>query len=107
MLDRAQTASRPQLTPPRIGAWRARTARLRRLVHMARVSGTIRPGLLQKIDQASGGIYAEIASYDALARHARTSPKAAAELAEVNDTLQLVLMEIGELGTELCAARSG
>jgi len=59
--------------------------------------GTASPSLLQSIETTAGEIYAEISSYDGLVQDvAAVSPAAAAELAEVNDALHLVLMEITE-----------
>ena len=107
MVDIAELASRLQQTPPKIDRWREQAAQLHGLLDVARAGGAASPSLLQSIETTAGEIYAEISSYDGLVQDvAAVSPAAAAELAEVNDALHLVLMEITELSTALYAVRS-
>jgi hypothetical protein len=63
---------------------------------------------LVEIEEICDRIYAEIADFNELyALIDKVSPGAAAEIVEVRDALQLVLMEVTELGTSLYAKFNG
>jgi len=87
-----------------IGQWRGEAARLRIKAEQPHAAPT---EVLVHVEDIAGEIYREIASFDvAVAGVAKHSPKAAGELAEVGETLRLLLLDITELGTKLYSTRT-
>jgi len=84
--------------------WQAKAAKLRVRAKGRRAAST---KLLVHVEDASGELYREIESFNAtVAEVARQSPQAAGELAEVGETLRLLLLDITELGIKLYSTRS-
>ena len=87
-----------------IGRWRAEATRLRGKTEEQQAAST---ELLVHVEDTAGEIYREIESFDvAVADVAKQSPQAAGELAEVGETLRLLLLDITELGTQLYSTRT-
>ena len=84
--------------------WRLQVALLRAAVKERQAAPT---ELLVSVEDISGEIYHEIDSFKAVvADVAERSGEAAGELAEIGETLHLLLLEITELGTTLYSTRS-
>lgn len=91
-----------------IEAWREEAKRIGRMTDAAVAFKSIDDAHLVDLERTSGEIYAEIAAFNLLVPEiAATNPIAAGQLAEVGDALQLVLLEITELGTRMYSLRSG
>ena len=91
-----------------IEAWREEAKRISRMTDAAVAFKSIDDAHLVDLERTSGEIYAEIAAFNLLVPEiAATSPAVAGQLAEVGDALQLVLLEITELGTRMYSLRSG
>ena len=87
-----------------LGKWREESTRLRDRAKSRRAAST---KLLVHVEDTSGELYREIESFTAtVAEVAKQSPQAAGELAEVGETLRLLLLDITELGTKLYSTRS-
>ena len=88
----------------KLGEWRKEADRLRARSERRRVAST---KLLVHVEDTSGELYREIESFNAtVAEVAKQSPQAAGELAEVGETLRLLLLEITEAGVKLYSTRS-
>jgi hypothetical protein len=91
-----------------IEAWRDEARRIGRMTDAAVAFKSIDDAHLIDLERTSGEIYAEIAAFNLLVPEiAATNPIVAGQLAEVGDALQLVLLEITELGTRMYSLRSG
>jgi hypothetical protein len=87
-----------------IDKWRTEAARLRQRADRPKVADT---ETLVQVEDTAGDIYREIESFKTVvAGIAEQSPEAAGELAEVGETLHLLLLEITEQGTRLYSTRS-
>jgi len=87
-----------------IDLWRAEAARLRKLADGTQVADT---EALVSVETTAGDIYREIESFKkVVAGIAEQSPDAAGELAEIGETLHLLLLEITEQGSKLYSTRS-
>ena len=105
MTETTHIAARLHLTADRIAEWRSDAARLRGLLRES--SGPVSQLLLLDVEETSGDIYREIAAFDALVADIdRQSHSAAGQIAEIGDSLRLVLMEITELGTAMYKPQS-
>jgi erythromycin esterase-like protein len=87
----------------KIEKWREDARRIRAQTDEALDTKSVRADRLLEIEETAGEIYREIASFDEQAEH---STATAAERAEVDDALRLVLMEITELSTAMYSVRS-
>jgi peptidoglycan hydrolase CwlO-like protein len=92
----------------RIVHWRSEAERIKALATDTLETKAVEDDRLQEVEQIAGQIYKEIEDFDALvAEVSDESPQAAAQLAEVGNALQLILLEITELGTSMYSVRSG
>lgn len=95
-------ADRLHLTASRITQWRLDAKRLSAI--LAERPGRLEPLVMLDVEETSGAIYREIEAFDALLVDIdRKSHAAAGQIAEVGDSLRLVLLSITELGTEMYA----
>jgi len=91
----------------KVETWQAQAAQLRLLVDAARVSQSVGDDLLHSVEETSGAVYAEIATFNRMAEEmSDAAPEAAQQFVSASDRLHLVLLEITELGTALYAVRS-
>ena len=87
-----------------LSRWREEAARLRTRSKRGRMAST---KLLVHVEDTAGELYREIESFNVtVAAVVKQSPLAAGELAEVGETLRLLLLDITELGTRLYSTRS-
>ena len=92
----------------RIQHWRSEAVRIREMTDETYETNAVEATRLQQVEEIAGQIYAEIEGFDALvAEVSDESPSAAAELAVVSNALQLILLEITELGTGMYSVHSG
>jgi hypothetical protein len=108
MSEATELADRLRPIAERIVGWRADADRINSMMLKASERNSDDPGALERIEETAGAIFREIEEFRLLlADIAASSPKAAGELAGVNDTLHLVLMEITELSTRMYSFRQG
>ena len=108
MSDAVELAERLRPIAGKIVVWRADAERIRAMMLEASMNNSNDPGALERIEETAGAIFREIEEFrQLLAEIARSSPKAAGELAGVNDALHLVLMEITEISTRMYSFRQG
>lgn len=87
-----------------IEKWRLQVAVLRVEAAERQVAST---ELLVTVEDTAGEMYREIESFKAaVAGVAEQSGEAAGELAEIGESLRLLLLELTELGTKLYSTRS-
>ncbi|SFZ81064.1 hypothetical protein SAMN02983003_0292 [Devosia enhydra] len=92
----------------RIQHWRAEAVRIRAMTDETYASQSVEEARLQQVEEIAGQIYREIETFDAIvAEISDASPAAAAELSDVGNALQLILLEITELGTGMYSVHSG
>jgi len=107
MIDAAWLARTLKDVPEKITGWRAQAVQLEHLVAAAEAGGIVTDELLLATERNCTSIRDEIANCsDVVGTVAGVSPVAASELAAVGDALQLVLLEVTELSTQLYAMRS-
>ena len=88
-----------------IAVWRSEAQRLDAAARLP--NAKFDDELLLSVEETSGRIYEGIADFDALVVDIdKKSHAAAGQIAEVGDTMRLVLMEITELGTRLYSLRA-
>jgi hypothetical protein len=103
----AQLAELLADTPAKIEGWRAQARQLNQLLVPARIEGGISEDLHVTIERTCIAISSEIEACSAVTQElSKTSVQAAADLAPINDALQLVLLEVTELSTEFYALGS-
>lgn len=108
MSDAVELADRLRPIAGKIAGWRADAERISLMMVEASESNSDDPAALERIEETAGAIFQEIEVFRLLlADIALSSPKAAGELAGVNDELHLVLMEITELSTRMYSFRQG
>lgn len=108
MSDASELADRLRPVAGKIVGWRADAERIGAMMLKASERNSDDPGALERIEETAGAIFREIEEFRLLlADIEASSPKAAGELAGVNDTLHLVLMEITELSTKMYSFRQG
>ena len=107
MSSNAEIAERLHHFAVNIERWRAEAARLTLLVSQAReVKAPV--DQLVALEETATEIYADVSAFrDTVEEVAARSPAAASELAGVGDALQLVLLEITELGIRFYKATGG
>ena len=87
--------------------WRAEAQRIRLIAMEASERSTADPAVLEGIEETAGALYKEIEQFRLLLEDTvKASPNAAGELAEIDDALRLMLMEITELGTQMYSIHS-
>jgi hypothetical protein len=87
--------------------WRAEAQRVRLAAMKASERNTADPTVLEGIEETAGALYKEIEQFRLLLEETvKASPKAAGQLAEIDDALHLMLMEITELGTQMYSIHS-
>jgi hypothetical protein len=87
--------------------WRAEAQRVRLAAMEASERNTADPTVLEGIEATAGALYKEIEQFRLLLEETvQASPKAAGQLAEIDDALHLMLMEITELGTQMYSIHS-
>ena len=107
MLGGNEISERLRLIGQNIERWRTEAQQIGKLADEAVTTGKIEDSRLIDLERTSGEIYVEIAAFNALvAEIATANPEVAAELAAVGSALQLVLLEITELGTRMYGVRS-
>ncbi|WP_417308919.1 hypothetical protein [Devosia sp.] len=107
MTTNAEIAERLQHYVDNIERWRAIAADLKPKLFEAR-QDKAQVDRLVGLEETATEIYAEIAAFQAtVSEIAEESPEAAAQLAGVGDALQLVLLEITELGIGMYQTHSG
>ena len=105
MTDQQDVRATLQHFAQNLGKWQEEAAKLRVRARKRRAAST---KLLVHVEDTSDELYREIESFTAtVAEVAKQSPQAAGELAEVGETLRLLLLDITELGTTLYSTRSG
>lgn len=108
MSNAIELADRLRPIAGKIAGWRADAEHISSMVVEAAESNSDDPAALERIEEKAGAIFREIEVFRLLlADIALSSPKAAGELARVNDELHLVLMEITELSTRMYSFRQG
>jgi hypothetical protein len=108
MNEAAELADRLRPLAGKIAGWRAEAERMRFMMLTAAETNSADPGALERVEETAGAIFREIEEFRLLlADIVATSPKAAGELAGVNEALHLVLMEITELSTRMYSFRQG
>jgi hypothetical protein len=107
MIDGSWLAAVLGETPDKVAAWRGQAGHLKHLLATAEAGGTVSDELLQSVEATCGSIYGEIDKCSEIVRKVgAASPEAASQLAPLEDTLRLVLLEITELSTQMYAIRS-
>ena len=107
MIDGPWLASVLEDTPAKIDAWRSQGLQLKHLVTTAGITGEVSDDLLQTAEATCTSIYAEVAKCaEVIKTVAETSPEAASQLAALDDSLRLALLEVTEVTSELYAVRS-
>ena len=107
MSNNAEIAERLHHFAVHIERWRAEAAKLTLLVSQARENSAPVDQLVA-LEETATEIYADVSAFkETVEEVAAKSPAAAAELAGVGDALQLVLLEITELGIRFYKATGG
>jgi hypothetical protein len=91
----------------KVSIWRAEAQRVRLIAIGASESNIADPKVLEGIEETAGALHKEIDQFRLLLEETvKASPKAAGQLAEIDDALHLMLMEITELGTQMYSIHS-
>ena len=107
MIDGPWLAGVLQDTPAKIEAWRSQALQLKHLVTTAGVTGEVSDDLLLNAEATCTSMYSEVAKCaEVIKTVATTSPQAASQLAALDDSLRLALLEVTEVTSELYAVRS-
>ncbi len=107
MTDIGTVAERLQQYGTHIGGWREDAAKLRARAALVSGATPAETEELVALEKTATDIHDEIAGFkETVAEIAATSPAAAGELADVGETLHLLLLEITEIGTGMYRSRS-
>ncbi|MEX2374739.1 MAG: hypothetical protein WD942_04025, partial [Dehalococcoidia bacterium] len=108
MNDVSELSERLRPIVGKIERWRADSQRIGTMMEQARRDNGADAAALEAIEETAGAIFREIEEFRLLLGEIEaSSPKAAGELAAVNDSLHLVLMEITEFSTQMYSFRQG
>lgn len=108
MNEAIEFADRLRPIAGKIVGWRADAERINSMMLEAAEHHSDDPAALERIEETAGAIFREIEEFRLLLSDIEaSSPKAAGELASINDDLHLVLMEITELSTRMYSFRQG
>lgn len=103
----SDTISRLKPILERIRHWREDAALIKKLAAQAQETRDVSAQSLQQVEETATDIYRQIEEFEVLVKeNSDTTPAALAMIAEVGDSLRLVLLEITELGTSMYGARS-
>ena len=108
MTDTAELSDRLGHYRANIERWQREAKQLRGTADVSRAGSPADTESLVGLERTADEIYAEIASFkDGWVELAETGPDAAGELADISETLHLLLLEITESGIDMYRSRSG